>query len=85
MPQEDTIATLPYSSSSSSTTGSLNDEPTSSTTTTSLKKVPSHTVEVVDEKVEIAPIPDKTGSTLSRYLQREPTMTYALSFAYAFL
>ena len=60
---------LTYSSSSSSSTVSVKNEALQPTTTTSLDQVEKG-VEGV-EKAESPALPEKRGSSLSRYLERE--------------
>ena len=66
MQQEEGIDTLTYSSFSSSSTISVKN----ALHPTSLAQVEKG-VEVVEEKAESPPLPDKQGSSLSRYLERE--------------
>ena len=67
----DTIPTLKYSSSSTFSAGSVKEEPLQSATTASLEKGEHENLEVMEDKAEIPALPEKRGSSLSRYLERE--------------
>lgn len=75
MPQEDVTGTLPTLtfSSSSSSANSARNESLRLATTTSLEKADETQlgVNVVVEKGELAALPDKRGTSISRYLERE--------------